>query len=361
MNPPLPENSRPEKALWYQEVLSLDPASRIFLPYARLLVEHGRRTEALDILRAGLARHPEFLEARLFFIDLLHASGEENAAALEAAPLIEALSQCPSLWKVWSRSPGVRPDQASLLLFFGTTFKEGGPSMADVFRAGLSALGMDVSAQDAPKEHAEKNALPAREKEETPPLPADAAPAPHVTEVNAPAPHVTEENAPVPPAPAAPCFVMSEDTPWYSLDSVPDDDDVFDEESDGTAAPAPALSPAIQELFFPEPPAEEARKDGLGDPAAHAVPRSSLEGKSSLCTRSMARILEEQGAMVEAADIYRELLESSASPEERAELNAKLDSLRQSTENPVAAEPASSGILDMLETLAVRLENKSRA
>ena len=342
MNPPLPENSRPEKALWYQEVLSLDPASRIFLPYARLLVEHGRRTEALDILRAGLARHPEFLEARLFFIDLLHASGEENAAALEAAPLIEALSQCPSLWKVWSRSPGVRPDQASLLLFFGATFKEGGPSMADVFRAGLSALGMDVSAQDAPKEHAEENALPAREKEETPPLPADASPAPHVT----------EENAPVPPAPAA---------PWYSLDSVPDDDDVFDEESDGTAAPAPALSPAIQELFFPEPPAEEARKDGLDDPAAHAVPRSSLEGKSSLCTRSMARILEEQGAMVEAADIYRELLESSASPEERAELNAKLDSLRQSTENPVAAEPASSGILDMLETLAVRLENKSRA
>ena len=142
---------------------------------------------------------------------------------------------------------------------------------------------------------------------------------------------------------------------------MPDDDDVFDEESDGTAAPAPALSPAIQELFFPEPPAEEARKDGLDDPAAHAVPRSSLEGKSSLCTRSMARILEEQGAMVEAADIYRELLESSASPEERAELNAKLDSLRQSTENPVAAEPASSGILDMLETLAVRLENKSRA
>ena len=42
MNSPLTENSRPEKALWYQEVLSLDPASRIFLPYARLLVENGR-------------------------------------------------------------------------------------------------------------------------------------------------------------------------------------------------------------------------------------------------------------------------------------------------------------------------------
>lgn len=358
MNPPLPENARPEKALWYQEVLSLDPASRIFLPYARLLVEHGRRTEALDILRAGLARHPEFLEARLFFIDLLYASGEENAAALEAAPLIEALSQCPSLWKVWSRSPGVRPDQASMLLFFGATFREGGPNMADVFRAGLSALGMEVSAQSSPKEQAEESAPPAREKEETPPpLAADAAPAPQAQKE----PVSASSAAPSSAAPAAPCFVMSEDTPWYSLDSVPDDDDVFDDEDGQTAAPAPALSPALQELFFPETAAEEARNDGQDDPAAHAVPRSSLEGKSSLCTRSMARILEEQGAMVEAADIYRELLESSASPEERAELNAKLDSLRQSTESPVAAEPASSGILDMLETLAVRLENKSRA
>ena len=121
MNPPLSEHSRPEKALWYQEVLSLDPASRIFLPYARLLAEHGRRTEALDILRAGLARHPEYLEARLFFIDLLRDSGEENAAALEAAPLIESLSRCSALWDIWSRRPGVRPDVAAMLLFFGAT------------------------------------------------------------------------------------------------------------------------------------------------------------------------------------------------------------------------------------------------
>ena len=32
MNSPLTENARSEKALWYQEVLSLDPASRIFSP-----------------------------------------------------------------------------------------------------------------------------------------------------------------------------------------------------------------------------------------------------------------------------------------------------------------------------------------
>ena len=48
----------PEKALWYQEVLSLDPNSRIFLPYARLLSKLGRRAEAMDVLKTD----PDYVE-----------------------------------------------------------------------------------------------------------------------------------------------------------------------------------------------------------------------------------------------------------------------------------------------------------
>ena len=60
MDSPLAGNARPEKALWYQEVLSLDPDSRIFLPYARLLARLGRRSEAVDVLKAGL-EHEEYV------------------------------------------------------------------------------------------------------------------------------------------------------------------------------------------------------------------------------------------------------------------------------------------------------------
>ena len=127
MNSPLAEHESPEKALWYQEVLSLDPASRIFLPYARLLAESGRRMEAIEVLRAGLSRHPEFLDARLLLIEELHAAGQDAAAGLEAAGVIESLSQCSALWDIWSRLPGVRPDQAAMLRFFGATFKKNGP------------------------------------------------------------------------------------------------------------------------------------------------------------------------------------------------------------------------------------------
>ena len=392
MNSPLTENARSEKALWYQEVLSLDPASRIFLPYARLLAETGRRMEAVEVLRAGLTRHPEFLDARLLLIDLLHDCGQDAAAGLEAAGIIESLSRCSALWEIWSRLPGVRADQSAMLLFFGATFRQGGPGLADVFEAGMKALhdksgperGSDLSPdEDSPSPSAasagnfrrgQDSPVPPALQEDAPaapcgtpaPLPSDAACIAARTNVPSASGNdaATEDATPCAcdsssgdaSAPAEPshAFVMDENAPWYSLDAVPDDDDVYDDEP---APAAPVIPPSAMQLLFPEndAPAED------GDASVSPVPRASAEGKSSLCTRSMARILEEQGATGEAADIYRELLEVSSSAEERAELNAKLDSLMQGAQNPAPEQPADSGLLNMLETLAVRLENKSRA
>lgn len=363
MNAVQAENSRPEKALWYQEVLSLDPASRIFLPYARLLSENGRRIEAIEILRAGLARHPEFLDARLMLIDLLHAAGQDAAAGQEASGIIESLSRCSALWEVWSKLPGMRADQSAMLLFFGATFRKDGPSLADVFEAGMRALResentpgetentSSASEEKAPISRADTgSSAPA----EAPTPQSDVTPATLLQSEGTPSAEAESKDA-------GRCFVMDENTPWYSLDSVPDDDDISDDDETESVPRTATLSPSVTELFFAERPESGSEGDDEHSPAARSVPRAPLEGKSSLCTRSMARILEEQGATVEAADIYRELLEVSSSPEEKAELNAKLDSLRQGTENPVPGQPAASGIMDMLETLAVRLENKSRA
>lgn len=364
MNAVQAENSRPEKALWYQEVLSLDPASRIFLPYARLLSENGRRIEAIEVLRAGLARHPEFLDARLMLIDLLHAAGQDAAAGQEASGIIESLSRCSALWEVWSKLPGMRADQSAMLLFFGATFRKDGPSLADVFEAGMRAL------RKSEKNSGETEKASSASEEEIAPLSQTStgssvsvqAPTPQSDDT----PSVLLQSEETPSAETESeetrrCFVMDENTPWYSLDSVPDDDDISDDD-ETESVPRPAtLSPSVTELFFAERPESSSEGADEHPPVARSVPRAPLEGKSSLCTRSMARILEEQGATVEAADIYRELLEVSSSPEEKAELNAKLDSLTQGTENTVSGQPTASGIMDMLETLAVRLENKSRA
>ena len=334
MDSPLAGNGRSEKAKWYQEVLSLDPDSRIFLPYARLLAELGRAEEAVDVLKAGLGKHPEFLEARLYLIELLHLAGQDAAAGLEAEGIIDLLGQSPALWRIWSRRPGLRADQAARLLVFAASMQKNGHSLADVFEAGIAALESGASHQTS---------------------------APRQAMAECPAPEAVPE-IPAAPAPAetsgdGKAFTMPEDAAWYALDSVPEDDDLCDDEQE--EHPVSALR-FVQEAspistFQPEP-------ENTGYvPSMTTVPRGLLEGKSSLCTRSMARVLEEQGATDEAAEIYRELLGSCSSAEEEAELNAKLTSLLQNTENAASAQPSASGVLDMLEALASRLENRNRA
>ena len=351
MESPLAGNGRPEKILWYQEVLSLDPNSRIFLPYARLLAEFGRRSEALDVLKTGLSRHPEFLEARLFLIEMLYADGHEAEAGFEADSIIDMLSQSPALWRVWSRRPGLKADMAAMLVFFSASLQKNGYSLADVFEAGIAALGAKPEPESALAAPA-PIPLPSLEENITPAPAPDSAPAQEVT----------------PPAvPPSGAYTMPEDTQWYALDSVPEDDDIYDDEEE--AAPAisallfaQSVQNATAQEALPaqaEAPSAPAQTDYV--PSGNPVPRGVLEGKSSLCTRSMARVLEEQGAAEEAAEIYRELLETCTTSEEKAELNAKLASLLQNTENSASAQASNSGVIDMLESLAARLENRTRA
>ena len=357
MDSPLVGTARSEKILWYQEVLALDPDSRIFLPYARLLAELGRTGEAADVLKAGLVRHPEFLEARLLLIELLHSSGQENAAGLEADAIIDLLSRSPALWRIWSRRPGLRADQAAMMLFFASAMQKGGLSLSDIFEAGIAAL----EEKDVPAD-ADKAPLPNDSPAAVPEPPVSTAPVSAAPSVPAaPAEHAASAED----QPPAQAFVMTEDTTWYSLDSVPEDDDIYEDDEAPQAQLPPVVIPVIPLPVQAEPTVEVQPQPNQPEaervPAMMPVPRGTLEGKSSLCTRSMARVLEEQGATDEAADIYRELLENCSSDEERRELNAKLACLLQGADGTVPAPQTSSGILDMLETLADRLEKRSRA
>ncbi len=301
---PLSGCARPEKALWYQEVLSLDPQSRIFLPYARFLAGCNAKNEAVQTIRAGLAQHPEFLEARLLLIQLLHEAGEREAADREGADIIEQLSRCPALWEIWSRRPGVRPDQAAMLLFLSSSLGNKGLGLAEVLHAGIKALAAGGT--------------------EKAPAPLSASEDPRDSDKK------TAERA----------FVMEKDIPWRGLDSVPEDDEVFEDEE---AAPLPRLHTALEQL------------SGEATPEARTIPRDAVAGKSSLHTRSMASILEEQGVYADAADIYRELLKNCFTENERSELLAKLESL-----DVRAATSEDNSMMAQLEELAARLEQKAR-
>ncbi len=303
-----------ERLKWYQEVLALDPDSRIFLPYARLLAQAGNSAESISIIKSGLARHPDFLEAKLELLDLLEASGQKTAAMAEASELISLFTSHPAIWDIWSRMPGVRSDMAAMLVFFSSCLKNEGFSLADVFNAGLRSLTSRAADSSAP------------------------------------------QNPPSSPA-AADCPAQEEQPlrPWVSLDFVPDDDDLpDDEQEEGTEEkPLPALPASA------EPAAATAVQEREAISLPHPIPPSSTEGKCSLVTRSMAAVLEEQGAFDDAAKIYRELIDASDSDEEKEELTIKLKSLAEEISSTEKHQPQPS-VIKMLEELADRLEQRAR-
>ncbi|MCH5277232.1 MAG: tetratricopeptide repeat protein [Desulfovibrionaceae bacterium] len=290
-----------EKAAWYREVLDLEPGSKVFVPFARLLLELDRADEAIDVLRDGLERHPEFMEARLLLIDVLHRRGDAGCGA-EVARLAGLFRSHPDFWDAWG-AESASTELAVSLGFLAALFRNEGLTLADVLAAGLDVL---------------------REQPFTP-----------------------GERA-VPPARAISAELCGRDAA-------------------GSAGPARASSDLSGDPPHPR------ISDGLANTASVSAPAGGQD-KCSLRTRSMAEVLAEQGDVRGAVDIYEELL-TTCRPEDRASLEARLDSLRErlgtegggaplpraSASAPARSVPsARNGMLDLLERLAVRLETKAR-
>ena len=104
-----------EKIEWYQEVLSLEPGSRVFFPLAKLFVENGMPEDAVAALRKGLDRHPDYLEARMLLVELLTELGREEEVHEQLTRVINPLRDYPAFWRGWARS--LPPEQRDLSVF----------------------------------------------------------------------------------------------------------------------------------------------------------------------------------------------------------------------------------------------------
>lgn len=323
-----------EKAAWYREVLDLEPGSKVFLPFARLLMELGRADEAVSVLRDGLERHPEFMEARLFLIDVLHKHGDMALCGAEVARLAGLFRSHPGFWDAWSdvsAAAGGKPDLTVSLSFLAALFRDEGLTLLDVLSAGLKSL--------------------------------------RVTSVGR-----NEGTAPdVPHAPAPPPF---EELP---LAAPAGDFPARDRGEAASALPESPLAPVPPLVFGGDIARSDMPSDGPArddEPPVSVPSPGPADGreKCSLRTRSMAEILAEQGDVRGAVDIYEELL-VSCRLEDRAALLSRLEDLRarQGADGGAApvvrasasaparsVPPARNGVLDLLEKLAVRLETKAR-
>ncbi|WP_031386293.1 tetratricopeptide repeat protein [Desulfonatronum thiodismutans] len=255
-----------EKIAWFEEVLRLEPNSKLFFPLAKAYTQDHRHEDAVAVLRKGLTFHPEHLEARLLLIECLtesdaaskdlpfSAEGTPEAEALsspELESLTKALIEHPSFWRHWgarSRAEG-RTDLAVTLDMLA--FQLGGARVTweTLLEQGLRAV------------------TGGREEFQVPvPL---------------------EQEAPEPPKPELP--------------SVPE--------------PGPAPEPN------PTPSHEQ-------DPEAEAEATLSEGERRYYETKTYADLLAKQGEHDEALDLYAKLLQTSPDDEQRQELEARIQELR---------------------------------
>ncbi len=129
------------KIEWYQEVLALEPSSKVFFPLARLYVEMGSHEKAVTTLRMGLDRHPDYLEARLLLVETLSRLGRDSEAKAAVTPLTRLFSSYPSFWKMWgdSVSDG-NSDVAGAMAFLFSALHGSPMSWSDVMAEGIKKL-----------------------------------------------------------------------------------------------------------------------------------------------------------------------------------------------------------------------------
>lgn len=131
-----------EKIEWYQEVLELEPSSKVFFPLAKLLQSNNQPEEAIATLQQGLDRHPEFFEARLMLIDLLDSCGRKEEALQQVERLSGKLGLYPGFWQAWA---GIceRQGQADISLALRLTavlLSGRGITLMDILQSGLNSV-----------------------------------------------------------------------------------------------------------------------------------------------------------------------------------------------------------------------------
>ena len=301
---------------WYREVLELEPGSKVFFPLARLLAENDQLQDALNTLRLGLERHPEFMEARLYLIELLYKNDEAGQCAPQVDQLTRLFSQYPGFWEAWGAGTAgteKKRDLSLALRFMAALFQHPDVDLGKVLEKGLSALAAVPSKTPlTPK--------PAMDPEKKTP-PADAV-APQAAR-----PVITPTAAVAPPPPKP---VLS---------------------------PAPAVT-------------SEAAATSPSPAETHAEDMDDTEEPFTLRTKSMADVLAGQGDIDGALEIYRELALRAEAPAELQEINERIAELSSQlaqaddTSSPLPPPgdmppPGKQRMQHLLESLAERLEERA--
>lgn len=147
-----------EKIHFYEEILRLEPESRLFYSLAKLYVSEQRYTEAIHLLRRGIEAHPSHFEAKLLLISTLASCGDRpGELAAEVQSVFQFIQKNASLWIIFSDVIAEHDPKLSLALRFLTlALQERSVDWNQVLETGLK---MTLSTGNMPH-HNSKPLLP---------------------------------------------------------------------------------------------------------------------------------------------------------------------------------------------------------
>lgn len=382
----------------YREVLAIEPNSKVFFPLAKELAGLDHPEEAVDVLKKGVAFHPDHLEAKFLLVELLTRLERSGEAEEAFAGVGEMLAEYPSVWALWAEKAVFAAKDPSLALrFLAHYFKDGSLTWASVLEHGLNNLSTGVAPEPMPaplsssvvdmKEGAEHASLdeialedyplgeaatlmhdqPAEEAYlEEPPLDDSG----YSLEDELAALEATDSNDSLEPDDAEDQGETEEDggVILRGADEVRSLAGILDDDVD--LETAPDADKTKEQLAAPTDIAGD--KSGEGEAETVSMRRSEPETASvqlpdmGVKTMTMAAMLAQQGESKAALAIYEDLLKTVGSDDERLRIEKRIERLRgipeaaDSISTPSKKSKAKSKskarIAGFLETLAGRLE-----
>lgn len=282
-----------DKSAWFEELLTMEPNSKLFFPLAQTYAQNNRPQDAARVLGQGLSFYPEHLEARLLLIRCLNRLNQDKAAQEQTQYLTKTLSGYPEFWNFWAeRSKETANQDVALMLRLLVKHLQGeAVHWGEILEQGIKAVIM----ADGSKHSASSRDAGARETV--------GAPGASATPELGVAGHSRAQSGVAGHSRAQP--------------SVPPDQNA--------AAQLSAAEQPLATVFSAAPAAH---------PSPEAVRQLSETERNYYETRTYADLLAEQGEDEEALELYNKLLRLSQDDRQREELGERIATLKAKSLRP---------------------------
>ncbi|MFP4672917.1 MAG: hypothetical protein ACOCYY_02775 [Desulfohalobiaceae bacterium] len=128
-----------DKIKFYEEILALEPGSKLFYPLARLYLEDQELEKARQTLTSGLEKHPEFLQSRLLLLEVLSALDKQQELEQHLGRIWSQLGQSQEFWRLSAdlyRRQG-DPDLAVAVSYLGRALQGDSPGWVQLLQQAL--------------------------------------------------------------------------------------------------------------------------------------------------------------------------------------------------------------------------------